>query len=107
MRALRGWLATTRVRHSQLWQGAALLVIEGIPTWSSSRCGESYFTAQTRHEIERIEALRKSVTVRRSVPAAASEATDAKPADRADGFWRVDRGSWGKWRLFAMRRHPQ
>ena len=57
--------------------GAALLVIEGIPMWSCSRCGESYFTAQTMHEIERIKALRKSVAVSRSVPVAAFEATDA------------------------------
>jgi hypothetical protein len=45
--------------------------------WSCSRCGESYFTAQTMHEIERIKALRKSVAVSRSVPVAAFEATDA------------------------------
>ena len=42
--------------------------------WSCSRCGESYFTAQTMHEIERIKALRKSVAVSRSVPVAAIEA---------------------------------
>ena len=58
-------------------KGAALLVIEGIPMWSCSRCGESYFTAQTMHEIERIKALRKSVAISRSVPVAAFEATDA------------------------------
>ena len=58
-------------------KGAALLVIEGIPMWSCSRCGESYFTAQTMHEIERIKALRKSVAVSRSVPVAAFERTDA------------------------------
>jgi hypothetical protein len=45
--------------------------------WSCSRCGESYFTAQTMHEIERIKALRKSVGGNRSVPVAAFEATDA------------------------------
>ena len=39
-------------------KGAALLVIEGIPMWSCSRCGESYFTAQTMHQIERIKTLR-------------------------------------------------
>jgi YgiT-type zinc finger domain-containing protein len=58
-------------------KGSALLVIEGIPKWSCSRCRESYFTAQTMHEIERIKALRKSVAVSRSVPVAAFEATDA------------------------------
>ena len=45
--------------------------------WSCSRCGESYFTAQTMHELERIKALRKSVAVSRSVHVAAFEATDA------------------------------
>lgn len=45
--------------------------------WSCSSCGESYFTAQTMHEIERIKALRKSVAVARSVPVATFEAADA------------------------------
>ena len=58
-------------------QGSALLVIESIPLWSCSSCGESYFSAQTMHEIERIKALRKSVAVNRSVPVAAFEAADA------------------------------
>ena len=47
-----------------------LLVIEGIPMWSCPSCGESYFTAQTMHELERIKALRKSVGKERSVPVA-------------------------------------
>ena len=58
-------------------KGAALLVIEGIPMWSCARCGESYFTARTMHEIERIKALWKSVTVSRSVSVAAFEAAGA------------------------------
>ena len=52
-------------------KGAALLVIESIPMWSCPSCGESYFTAQTMHEIERIKALRKSVAVSRQLPVAA------------------------------------
>ncbi|MBA2591649.1 MAG: type II toxin-antitoxin system MqsA family antitoxin [Gammaproteobacteria bacterium] len=51
-------------------RGPNLLVIEGIPMWSCPHCGESYFTAQTMHEIERIKALRKSVAVARPVPVA-------------------------------------
>jgi len=54
-------------------KGAALLVIENIPMWSCPSCGESYFSAQTLHEIERIKTLRKSVAVQRSVPVAAFE----------------------------------
>ncbi len=51
-------------------QGSKLLVIEGIPMWSCPHCGESYFTAQTMHEIERIKTLRKSVAIARNVPVA-------------------------------------
>jgi len=58
-------------------KGANLLVIEGVPLWSCPACGESYFTAKTMHEIERIKALRKSLAVKRSVSVAAYEAADA------------------------------
>ena len=58
-------------------KGSALLVIEAIPMWSCPSCGESYFTAQTMHEIERIKALRKSVAVSRPVPVAAFEEASA------------------------------
>jgi len=54
-------------------KGSDLLVIEDIPMWSCPSCGESYFTAQTMHEIERIKALRKSVAKSRAVPVAAFE----------------------------------
>jgi YgiT-type zinc finger domain-containing protein len=50
--------------------GLSLLVIENIPLWSCPHCSESYFTAQTMHELERIKTLRKSVAVDRSVPVA-------------------------------------
>ncbi|MBK6999158.1 MAG: type II toxin-antitoxin system MqsA family antitoxin [Rhodoferax sp.] len=55
-------------------KGANLLVIEGIPLWSCSNCGESYFTAATMHEVERIKTLRRSVAVSRPVSVAAFEA---------------------------------
>lgn len=51
-------------------KGAALMVVEAIPMWSCPTCGESYFSAQTLHELERIKTLRKSVAVNRSVPVA-------------------------------------
>ncbi|MGH8468913.1 MAG: type II toxin-antitoxin system MqsA family antitoxin [Gammaproteobacteria bacterium] len=51
-------------------RGPKLLVIESIPMWSCPHCGESYFTAQTMHEIERIKTLRNSVAVARHVPVA-------------------------------------
>ena len=39
--------------------GEQLLVIEGIPLISCSSCSESYFTAETLHEVERIKLHRK------------------------------------------------
>ena len=47
-----------------------MLLIEGIPMISCPHCGESWFTARTMHEIERIKRLRKSVAVKREVPVA-------------------------------------
>ena len=58
-------------------KGAGFLVVEKIPMWSCSNCGESYFTAQTMHEVERIKALRKSLSVKKSVAVAAFEAVEA------------------------------
>ena len=58
-------------------KGEDLLVIENIPMWSCPRCGESYFTAQTMHELERIKAVRKSVAFPRSVPVALFAAAEA------------------------------
>jgi YgiT-type zinc finger domain-containing protein len=51
-----------------------LLVIEKIPMWSCSVCRESYFTAQTMHEIERIKVLRKSLAITKNVSVAVFEA---------------------------------
>jgi YgiT-type zinc finger domain-containing protein len=51
-------------------RGRSLLVIEGIPMLSCPHCGESYFTAQTMHEIERIKALRGSLAVTKPNPIA-------------------------------------
>jgi YgiT-type zinc finger domain-containing protein len=58
-------------------KGNDLLVIENIPMWSCPSCGESYFSAQTMHEIERIKALRKSVAKSRPVSVAAFETAAA------------------------------
>jgi len=48
-------------------KGDNLLVIENIPLISCSRCGESYFTAETLHEIERIKLHRQSFAAKRQV----------------------------------------
>ena len=42
-----------------------MLVVEGIPMMTCPNCHESYFTAQTLHELERIKTTRKSATARR------------------------------------------
>jgi YgiT-type zinc finger domain-containing protein len=52
-------------------KASSLLVIEAIPMYSCPSCGESYFSAHTMHEIERIKALRKSIAVSRPIPVAA------------------------------------
>lgn len=48
-------------------QGKDLLVIENVPIVSYPHCGESYFTSETLHEIERIKLHRKSFAVERPV----------------------------------------
>jgi YgiT-type zinc finger domain-containing protein len=51
-------------------KGKDLFIIEDIPMISCPNCGESYFTAETLHEIERIKLHRKSFSERRSVEVA-------------------------------------
>ncbi|MBM3943303.1 MAG: type II toxin-antitoxin system MqsA family antitoxin [SAR202 cluster bacterium] len=48
-------------------KGNNLLVIENVPIVSCPHCGESYLTAETLHEIERIKLHRKSLAVERSL----------------------------------------
>ncbi len=42
-------------------EGDDLFVIRNVPVVKCSRCGESYLTAQTLHEIERLKADRHNV----------------------------------------------
>jgi YgiT-type zinc finger domain-containing protein len=62
-----------RVRHvtRSYGKGQDLLVIEGVPVVSCPHCGESYLTAETLHEIERIKLHRQSFAHERSVQVAA------------------------------------
>lgn len=48
-------------------KGEDLLIIENIPLVSCPHCGESYFTAETLHEIERIKLHRHSFAIKRPV----------------------------------------
>lgn len=51
-------------------KGENLLVIENVPVVSCPHCGESYLTAETLHEIERIKRNRESFAVERPVEVA-------------------------------------
>lgn len=51
-------------------RGANLLVVERVPVIACPHCGESYLTAATLHELERIKRRRKEVASRRSVAVA-------------------------------------
>jgi YgiT-type zinc finger domain-containing protein len=52
---------------TELWKKTNLLIIEDIPVVSCAACGESYMTAETLHEIERIKMHRHSFAVKRPV----------------------------------------
>ena len=51
-------------------KGEGLLVIENVPVVSCPHCGESYLTAETLHEIERIKLPRRTFAVERPVAVA-------------------------------------
>jgi len=51
-------------------RGNDLLVIESVPVVTCPHCGESYLTADTLHEIERIKANRKALATERPVEVA-------------------------------------
>ena len=49
-------------------KGKDPLVIENIPVVSCPHCGESYLTADTLHELDRLKAHRRSLASNRRVP---------------------------------------
>jgi YgiT-type zinc finger domain-containing protein len=51
-------------------KGKTALLIEGVPTVSCLNCGESYLTASTLREIQRIRQHRRQLTKARRVPVA-------------------------------------
>jgi len=51
-------------------RGRSLLVIEGVPVITCPHCGESYLTADTLHELERIKQRRKDLAATRQVAVA-------------------------------------
>ncbi len=48
-------------------KGASLFVIENVPVVSCPHCGESYLTAETLHELERIKLHRKTFAQERCI----------------------------------------
>lgn len=50
--------------------GEKLLIIGNIPIISCSNCGESYLSAETLHEIERIKIHRDGFTHEQTIPVA-------------------------------------
>jgi len=61
-----------KIRHvtRSYGKGANLLIIENVPVVVCSNCGESYLTAETLHEIERIKLHRKNLAKMKSVAVA-------------------------------------
>jgi YgiT-type zinc finger domain-containing protein len=51
-------------------KGVSLFVIENVPIVSCPHCGDSYLTAETLHEIERIRLHRKALAQERCVTVA-------------------------------------
>jgi YgiT-type zinc finger domain-containing protein len=51
-------------------KGANLLVIENVPVVVCPHCGESYLSAETLHELERIKLHRHSLAKPRNVAVA-------------------------------------
>ncbi len=60
------------VRHvtRSYGKGANLLIIENVPVVVCPNCGESYLTAETLHEIERIKMHRKNLAKKQSIAVA-------------------------------------
>jgi YgiT-type zinc finger domain-containing protein len=77
---MKGWTMTcdicdesgAEIRHMtrSYGKGSNLLVIENVPVVVCPHCGESYLTAETLHEIERIKLHRRSLAKPRSVAVA-------------------------------------
>ena len=51
-------------------KGDDLLVIENVPVISCPHCGESYLTADTAHQLDRIRRHRRELAVSRPIPVA-------------------------------------
>ncbi len=59
--------AEVRYMTRSYGKGANLLIIENVPVVVCPNCGESYLTAETLHELERIKLHRKNLAKLKSV----------------------------------------
>jgi len=61
-----------RTRHvtRSYGKGDNILIIENVPVIICSHCGESYLTADTLHEIQRIKLHKSNLTKKRPVSVA-------------------------------------
>lgn len=61
-----------RIRHvsRSYGRGKDLLVVENVPVVSCPYCGESYLTAETMHELDRIKAHRATLAAPKEVAVA-------------------------------------
>jgi YgiT-type zinc finger domain-containing protein len=64
-----GAMQTKRITRTY-GKGANLLLIENVPVIVCSKCGETFLTAETLHEIARIKLHRKSFAKPREVAVA-------------------------------------
>ena len=62
--------ARVRITTRTVGSGRSAFLIEGVPLIRCPNCGESYFTADTLREIERIRKAWRKVTVAKRVPVA-------------------------------------
>ncbi len=62
--------AEVRYMTRSYGMGANLLIIENVPVVVCPNCGESYLTAETLHEIERIKLHRKNLAKLKSIAVA-------------------------------------
>jgi YgiT-type zinc finger domain-containing protein len=53
-----------------LGRGSSTFMIENVPLVTCPACGESYFTAETLQEIERIRLHWRQLTVKKKIPVA-------------------------------------
>ena len=62
--------ATIRHVNRNYGKGTDIFIIVNVPAVSCPNCKQSYFTADTLYEIERIKSDRKNIAEERSIPVA-------------------------------------